>query len=202
MYYIVTINFPFYNTNETSLEFLRRDNPELTLKGVLGRTVSRSWATGHPETAVLVLGAQPWVWEGKRDYTLFCLYSDTPLHHNRFSQIARTREEVENLAKKYERESAQRYQDVINNVSEELKHLVPSPAFEASIREVDGVILRYTQGDLLEPKGDGVMTAVMIDLELPGEVYRKNPEKYRKPPKSCGKIFDLSLPVELEILSE
>lgn len=33
-------------------------------------------------------------------------------------------------------------------------------------------------------------------------VYRKNPEKYRKPPKSCGKMFDLSRPVETEVLSD
>ena len=202
MYYIVTINYPHYRTHTTSLERLKRESPDLALKDVLGRTISRVWATGNPETAVIVLGASPWRWKEERDYTLFCLYADSPVVNQCFSQIVRTREEAENLSKKYERESIQEYSEVLYKVSEELKHLVPPPSFEASIREVNGVILRYTQRGLLEPKGGGVMTAVAIELELPGEVYRKNPEKYRKPPKSCGKIFDLTRPVEMEILSD
>jgi hypothetical protein len=202
MYYILTINYPHYQTHTTSLDLLTREAPDLMLKDVLGRTVSRRWVAGRPEAAVIVLGASLWKWREERDYTLFCLYADSPVVHQRFSQIARTREDAENLATKYENESKRDYLAVLGKVSEDLKHLVPSPAFEAAIREVDGVILRYTQRGLLEPKGDGVMTAAMVDLELPGEVYRKNPEKYRKPPKSCGKIFDLSRRVEMEILSE
>jgi hypothetical protein len=202
MYYILTVNYSSYQTQTTSLEFLQREAPDLTLKDVLGGTVARRWGSGHPETAVIVLGASPWEWGEERDYTLFCLCADSPVVHQRFSQIVRTREDAENLATEHANESKRDYLAVLDEVSEDLRHLVPSPVFGAAIREVDGVILRYTQRGLLEPKGDGVMTAVMVDLELPEEVYRKNPEKYRKPPKSCGKILDLSRPVEMEILSE